>query len=88
MLLLSGYLSTDDDVAPGNYGLHDQVLALQWVQQNIGAFGGDPAQVTIFGNSAGGANVALQMFSPLADGRIQGTLVSFGTMWCSYNSCR
>ena len=78
--MVSGYLSTDDDVAPGNYGLHDQVLALQWVKQNIGAFGGDPAQVTIFGNSAGGANVALQMFSPLADGRALCTLVCYGTV--------
>lgn len=39
-----GYLSTEDDTAPGNYGLHDQTLALQWVQDNIHAYGGDKDQ--------------------------------------------
>lgn len=52
----------------GNFGLLDLIAALRWVQQNIGAFGGDPGCVTIFGESAGGQNVLLLMASPLAAG--------------------
>jgi para-nitrobenzyl esterase len=52
----------------GNYGTLDQVAALRWVQQNIDQFGGDPGNVTIFGQSAGGESVAHMMTSPLAKG--------------------
>ncbi|XP_072015168.1 acetylcholinesterase-like [Amphiura filiformis] len=61
-----GFLATGDSSAPGNQGLYDQVMALQWVQDNIVTFGGDPNQVTIFGESAGGVSVGLHMLSPVS----------------------
>jgi para-nitrobenzyl esterase len=54
--------------AAGNFGLLDQIAALQWVQRNIGAFGGNPHNVTVFGHSAGAEDVGLLLVSPLARG--------------------
>ncbi|CAG7720145.1 unnamed protein product [Allacma fusca] len=63
-----GFLNTGDEVVRGNMGLKDQLMALKWVQANIRNFGGDPKQVTIFGESAGGASVHYHMLSHQSEG--------------------
>lgn len=79
-----GFLTTADADAPGNYGLHDQVLALEWVQANIAAFGGDQHQVTIFGESAGGSSVGLLVLSPRARGLFARAISQSGASFCNF----
>lgn len=71
------YLGTPD--APGNSGLLDQNLALRWVRDNIQHFGGDPKQVTLFGESAGAVSVSLHLLSPLSRDLFQRAIMESGT---------
>lgn len=64
----------------GNVGLMDLVAALQWVHDNIGAFGGDPANVTIFGQSGGGGKVSTLLATPSANGLFHKAIVQSGSM--------
>ncbi|XP_071128565.1 fatty acyl-CoA hydrolase precursor, medium chain-like [Mytilus edulis] len=77
-LHILGFFSTSDSVAPGNYGLWDQKLAIKWVHDNIDQYGGDPMSVTIFGESAGGFSVALQAISPNNRGLFQRVIAQSG----------
>ena len=63
----------------GNYGFMDQQFALNWVKKNIKAFGGNPKEVTIFGESAGGQSVYCQLASPLAKGLFRGAIAESGS---------
>ncbi|KAH9495503.1 Liver carboxylesterase 1 [Bulinus truncatus] len=87
-----GFLSTEDDILPGNFGLHDQIFALKWVKENIASFGGDPNQVTLFGESAGGCSVSILTLSPLAKGLFKRVIMESGSAlspWCiSYPKAR
>jgi len=66
--------------ASGNYGLMDQIAALRWVRDNIAKFGGDPANVTIFGQSAGAVDVNVLMASPQAKGLFHKVIAESGTV--------
>ncbi|KAF5288890.1 hypothetical protein FQA39_LY03769 [Lamprigera yunnana] len=78
-----GFLSTEDDVVPGNNGLKDQNFALKWIRDNIKHFGGNPEKITISGQSAGGASVFFHMLSPLSKDLLHASIsisgISIGT---------
>ncbi|ERL86508.1 esterase FE4 [Dendroctonus ponderosae] len=74
-----GFMSSGDEILPGNLGLKDQQLALKWVKQNIVYFGGDPEKVTIFGQSAGSASVSYQLLSPSSNGLFRAAIMESGS---------
>jgi para-nitrobenzyl esterase len=67
--------------ASGNYGILDQQAALKWVQGNIGAFGGDPSRVTLFGQSAGAESIYIHLVSPESKGLFSQAIVESGPFW-------
>lgn len=77
-LELLGFLSLDTAEVPGNAGMKDQVAALRWVKGNIVRFGGDPDNVTIFGESAGAASVTYHMLSPMSKGLFHKVIAQSG----------
>lgn len=70
-----GFLSTGDDTIPGNFGLWDQKMAIEWVKANIKSFGGDPSRITLAGYEAGAISVSLQATNPQNLGNFQRILV-------------
>jgi para-nitrobenzyl esterase len=74
-----GHLLGEEFADAGNLGVLDQIAALEWVRDNIAAFGGDPGCVTIFGESAGGAAVATLLGTPRAEGLFHRAIVQSGT---------
>lgn len=79
-----GFLSLGRAELPGNMGLKDQHLLLQWVQDNIASFGGDPRQVTIFGESAGGASVGYHLISKVSHSLFQKAILQSGTQYAPW----
>ncbi|XP_054166236.1 cholinesterase 1-like [Oppia nitens] len=75
-----GFLYGADDSAPGNVGFYDQLVALQWVRDNIHAFGGDRDQITIFGVSAGSWSVSAHLLSPLSIGLYRRAIMQSGAV--------
>ncbi|XP_035214795.1 neuroligin-4, X-linked-like isoform X3 [Stegodyphus dumicola] len=83
-----GFLPAVDRSARGNYGLMDQVAALHWIQDNIGEFGGDTDNITIFGQGHGAACVNLLMLSPMARGLFQRAIMQSGSSLSSWAIAR
>ncbi|XP_030026302.2 esterase E4 [Manduca sexta] len=74
-----GYLTTENDVIPGNNGLRDFILGLQWVQKNIKEFGGDPNRVTIMGNRGGATIAEIMLYSEKAKGLFSAVIMQSGS---------
>lgn len=78
-----GFMCTDDGYVRGNMGLLDQLEALKWVQRHITSFGGDPDQVTVFGESAGAISIALHLLSPLSGKLFRRAILESGSSYSS-----
>ncbi|KAJ8310834.1 hypothetical protein KUTeg_012699 [Tegillarca granosa] len=78
-----GFLNTNDNESPGNFGLWDQNMVFQWVKSNIEAFGGNPSAITIFGESAGGMSVSYHTLIPYNKGLFQRAIAQSGTAFSS-----
>ncbi|GBM25434.1 Acetylcholinesterase-1 [Araneus ventricosus] len=74
-----GFLTSNTEDAPGNVGMHDIVMALQWVNDNIESFGGDKERITLHGESAGSIAISLLCTSPLTKGLFSKAILQSGT---------
>ncbi|KAK0426462.1 hypothetical protein QR680_009722 [Steinernema hermaphroditum] len=79
-----GFITTEDQVLPGNLGLWDQKSALEFIREVIPSFGGNPDEVTISGESAGGSSVSALTLSPLTNGLFQRAIQMSGSIFCSF----
>ena len=79
---LLGFLSLAESELPGNFGLLDQVMALEWIQDNVHQFGGNPRSITIMGESAGSYSVFYHMLSPYSTNLFQQVIGQSGTPLC------
>lgn len=86
-----GFLALNDGITNGNFGLADQINALDWIRKNIKDFGGDPNRITIFGQSAGAGSVRALIASPEAIGKFAGAIplsnlggINYGTTYSKY----
>ncbi|CAF1539425.1 unnamed protein product [Adineta ricciae] len=77
-LNILGFLTPGPNIMPGNYGLHDQILALEWISNNAKSFNGDPKRITYIGHSAGAANAVLLAMSPRSNGLIARVIAQSG----------
>lgn len=76
-----GFVSYEDEVLPGNNGIRDVILALNWIKENIINFGGDPSKVTLMGNYGGGVIVDILLHSPKANGLFSAAIMQSETSW-------
>ncbi|CAF1015811.1 unnamed protein product [Rotaria sp. Silwood1] len=79
-----GFLFLDRPDAPGNQGLYDQVLALEWIHHNIGYFGGDSQRITLFGESAGAVSVGFHLLSPRSRSLFSSAILQSGGPTCNW----
>lgn len=79
-----GFLCLENKDIPGNAGMKDQVEALRWVNRNISQFGGDPSNITIFGESAGGGSVSYHLISPMTKGLFKRAIAQSGSALSSW----
>ncbi|KAI5643916.1 carboxylesterase family domain-containing protein [Phthorimaea operculella] len=79
-----GFLSLENEDVPGNAGLKDQNAALNWVKKNIAKFGGDPDNITVFGQSAGAASTVYHMTSPMSRNLFKRAIVMSGVPSCDW----
>jgi carboxylesterase type B len=77
-LNIFGFFTTTDSEAPGNYGMFDQIAALDWVKRNIGHFNGTSDNIIIYGHSSGAISVGLHMLSPLSKGKFHKAIAMSG----------
>ena len=75
-----GFLYTGDEEAPGNMGLYDQALAIQWIKDNVQHFGGNPDSLTLFGESAGAMSISAHLISPISQDLSRRAILQSGSV--------